>query len=313
MSPIWVVLFSLEGLTIILANVLSLVIFFRKFRHLKTCILLINLSVADLLAGLFVVNLIFRYTTEFSLDMAESACSDSFLSTLLDFSHQGILESIITLAIIAFERAFAVIKPRRHRVIKTRYYQFGIGLTWIISSIPTAIGLAMRCKTRIRELVFSLSFAIEVASLIIMFVAYVAIYIKLRFFPVFQHNANTQMQMKLLKTLFIATAASIGTMLPFGVYLGYTLSCKACVPNQDAYKATIFLSISNSFINFVIYTWKMPEFGREVKKLICFCCKANLVHADHRITSNRETKVTYSSRAIGKNRVFDVNIASNEQ
>jgi len=308
-SQLWIVLFSIESLTIIVVNILSLVIFLKKFRHLKTYILLVNLSIADFLVGIFIIKLIFRYKSEGKFRMTIPPCSSGVISTLSEFLYQGILESVATLALIAIERAFAVIKPLKHRVLKSRYYHLGILLTWTVSSLPTLMGITMRCQHRVSSYtLFAISFGIEVVSLAIMIVSYAAIYIKLRFYPVFQHNASTQMQMRLLKTLFIATIASIGTILPLGTYYGYVVSCNTCENKHDnIYNATLFLALSNSLINFLVYASKMPEFGREVKKIVCFICFKRGTNSTETTMSNTRGRnaVTKTSRVrkIRNNRV----------
>jgi len=299
-NKVWIVLFSLESLVIVFANILSLVIFVRKFRHLKMFILLVNLAMADLMTGLFVVKLVIRYKTQETVKITRTACSGNLLAALLDFSHLGMLESVATLAFIALERAFAVIKPLRHRVIRTRYYHCGILLTWVISLIPTAVGIATRCHAKVRYFVFVSIVTNDTMSLLIMIASYTSIYVKLRFYPIFQHNSSTQMQMKLVKTLFTTTVASLGLVAPFGVYYGYSVSCNGCEVNETAYNVTLFLSISNSFVNFLIYAWKMPEFSREVKDIVSFRCLRNqfnvrLPTAKSNITELRQEHINEKS------------------
>ena len=54
---LWMIAFSLESLAIIVGNTISIVVFWKQRSSLKrTCYLLINLSVADLMVGVGVIN-----------------------------------------------------------------------------------------------------------------------------------------------------------------------------------------------------------------------------------------------------------------
>lgn len=266
------------------SNIISLIIFARRYRDLKAYILLMNLSVADIIAGAFVVRLTFVYTTNTLIVNASSSCSNNnVLSMLLDLTHLGSSESMVTLALIAVERVYAVFKPLQHRVLKRRYLRCCVILTWCVVAIPMILRFIPQCNRSIVKFSFILKFVIAVISIIVMVISYSSIYIKLRFYPVFEHNASAQMQKRLLKTLFITTVASIATVLPFCGYYTYNLCCEGGkLANENAYSGTLLLVLSNSFINFFVYAWKMPDFGREVKKLVCyFCVKTNSVSEEH--------------------------------
>jgi len=305
---LWGVLFSLEALLIIFSNITSVVIFVRKYRHLRTNILLINLSIADLLAGLFVVNMaIDFYTLKPVSNMLFYCSSNNVLASVLGFAHQGALESVATLALIALERAFAVIKPLQHRVLKRKYYRCSVILTWFLTALPNVMTYVIRCNSPFEILAYSAGILLVSLSLVIMIMSYAAIYIKLRFYPVFQHNASTQMQMRLLKTLFTTTVASAGTLSPFGVY---SLYCKyyGLTVDENVYNFTLLLAFSNSFINFLVYAWKMPEFGREIEKIICFCRKANpSVNEEHGMAARESVVTPKTVRQANINQNFDAN------
>jgi len=298
---LWAGFFSLQALIILSCNVISLVIFVRKYRHLKTNILLINLSIADIMTGLFGVKMAI-FPVELLTSSSDPSCRGTFLSNLLKILNQGSLESTATLALIAVERAYAVIKPLQHRVLKRRYYRCGVILTWCLTAIPNITTLAMSCQTDRIKVPFILSYVVIVCSIVVMLVSYVAIYIKLRFFPVFQHNANTHMQMRLLKTLLITTVASVGTMVPFGGYRVYDMFCyMTCFRNNTFSAVLLLIAQSNSFINFFIYAWKMPEFGREVAKMICiFRAKTTPLNEEQQESQPTTTEGGMASKNAGQ-------------
>jgi len=262
------IVYLLEGIFIIFANIISLVIFVKKFRHLKTYMLLINLSFADLMVGFYTVLMSINYlmvaTSLWSLYPQNQKCIGAFRIFNIVFSDIVILESLATLVVIALERAFAIIKPIRHRVIKTKYYRLGIFFTWCISTVPGICFMVMRCNPKVGHFTaFLLRNGLGMIYLSIMIIAYVAIYVKMRFYPVFQHNASTQMQVRLCKTLFLATIASAIAYLPFCISSIYRYM-HVTSPSLYVNIITEFLVCSNSFVNCLIYAWKMPAFRNEL-------------------------------------------------
>lgn len=204
------VVYLLEAIVIIVTNIISLVIFVRKFRHIKTYRLLINLSIADLLVGLYALLKSISHLLKALSPYGHhnQNCSDNaFLVFDRTFSKLVILESAATIALIAVERAYAVIKPIRHRVIKSKYYRYGIFLTWIVNTAPVFPDLFFPCDSTQWVITSFLSNGLGVMYFSIMTVFYVAIYVKMRFYPVFQHNSNTETQLS--KTLFLTTLAII--------------------------------------------------------------------------------------------------------
>lgn len=256
---------------ITLANILSITIFVRKFRHRKPYISLINLSFADLVVGCSVIivgiELMVTMTTK-----DNDGCVSLWKTFYVSFSSLAVVESATTLALIAMERAFAVLSPLSHRVLKGKHYRYAILLTWSLNGTHFLCNIIMRCvQESLREkVVFGITFAIVISSLIIMVLSYIAIYVKIRFFHVPQNIPNSQVQMKLCKTLFITTVASVIMSLPFGVYQSYSGACgQECDLSFTWYNATIWMVYFNSFVNVPIYAWKMRAFRREMKKIFC--------------------------------------------
>jgi len=273
------IVFLLEGLLIIFANIISLVIFVRKFRHLKTCMLLINLSFTDLMVGFFtVIQSILYLLTSLSSSSSgpkDQKCHNAFLTFGIVISNLVIMESLATLALVAVERAYAVIKPICHRVIKTKYYRLGIFFTWCISSVPVICFIVMRCgDPKLRDFTsLVLLNGLGLMYIFIMIISYTTIYVKLRFYPVFQQNASTQMQIGLCKTLFLATLASAIAYVPYCIFTFYNHT--QTTSNGSTYLVVLLFACSNSFVNCFIYAWKMPAFRLELRKMCVFCQPQN--------------------------------------
>ncbi|XP_020901836.1 thyrotropin receptor-like [Exaiptasia diaphana] len=269
----WLVVFVLEAVVIIFCNVLGIVIFTRKHHHFKPCLLLTNQCFADFIMGIgvfFYCYDLMNNRLEYNPDCTKM---NDLLRTIIFMLPMP--ASMYSLAVIALERAFAVFFPFRHRSLQTKHYRYAILITWLTSFITTICYVISHCNAfnpqvvEISMLVFMGT--MSMAGMTIMF-SYVSIYIKLKFFPIFQNNASARKQIKLCRTLFIATLASALTLLPMGIITVYSqLHCGSravitCFPGSVHYTALVIL-ISNSFINFFIYSWRFPEFGKDVKDI----------------------------------------------
>jgi len=268
------VAFLLEAIVIIFANIISLVIFVKKFRHLKTYILLINLSFADLMVGFstFRISVNYLIAATSSIWRQDQICLDVLSTFGKGFSDFVTLESFATLALIAVERAFSVIKPLVHRVCETKYYHRGLVLTWGTNTVPVVCFTVFRCNSELRELAnFILLNGFGSVYFLVMILSYITICVNQRFYPVFQHNASTQMQVRLCKTLSLATLASAIAYMPYSILSVYNrilIASNSSKTDWNIYTmiATLLLC-SNSFVNCLVYAWKMPAFRNELKNM----------------------------------------------
>ena len=123
---VFIVLFAIEAAVIIIGNVFTIFVFkTQSGLHLKrTCLLLINLAVADLLVGVGEVIVLANYKIP-KTDIR----SYSVLWSVHDF---GSCVSVMSLALISLERAYAVFWPLRHRVTSVRPYIFSMVIVWVI-------------------------------------------------------------------------------------------------------------------------------------------------------------------------------------
>ncbi len=120
---VFIVIFALEVAAIITGNVFTIIVFWTQRTHLKRAyFLLINLAVADLLVG---VTETISLGTEKVLKMKAVRMEDvdRIKNPLLAFQLLGSSTS---------ERAHAVLRPLRHRVITTRVYICAIVIAWAV-------------------------------------------------------------------------------------------------------------------------------------------------------------------------------------
>ena len=202
-----------QCLIIIIGNSFTIFIFWIHRKRLKrTSIVLINLAVADLLLG-------------FS-DLLDSTASDlpKKLGRVVDNReiHHRILNSlqlvfsvtsILFLALISLERAFALIQPLRHRTTSTKAFIYSVFIVWLA-------GIAMSASRLALDFLYYavLCLIIFTLSLVSICVSYLVIRLKLNNKgPVVNsaHNRKSvEQNTKLSKTLFIVVGASLLFWLP---------------------------------------------------------------------------------------------------
>ena len=261
----WFTVFFLEGFLIVFCNILGAFIFARKF-HFKPCLLLVNQCFADLLVGMILFYECYKLINDSIGIVMDCPNIQGSMETIL--FNLPMVASVDSLAIIALERAYAVFRPFRHRILETKHYLRAIIVTWVMCCKTTIIFVISQCKVlsmRLVNILFVLSIIAISFPVTALIFSYVSIYIKLKCFPVFQSSLNSRRQIKLCRTLFSATVASALSLLPMLIMVLYCQDhwgndLSNCV-SDNLYNTTIFILYSNSFINFVIYSWKFPEFS----------------------------------------------------
>lgn len=108
----------------------------------------------------------------------------------------------------------------------------------------------------------------SITSVVVISVAYFAIWIKTRRHNLPRKTSRSQEHdRRLAKTLCIVTGLSILFCLPSGI----TLALKNYTQNIHSFgfQITIVAMYTNSFLNPIVYCFKMPEFKQALGKLFC--------------------------------------------
>ena len=257
----WDICFGVLVTLIIAGNVLTIWIFFKQRRQKRSYSLLISLAVADLLVGIFAV--------PFYIKAVVSQGYAWFLISMVADVFTGIT-SIYTLAVISLERMFAVGWPLRHRTVNYRVYVCAIGIPWIIAAILIT-ALMLRMLDIIRgEVYFYCLFLIPGIPLITICVANFVIWKKQKS-PLRNQN-DIKREVKLAKTPAFITGTSLFTWLPFQI-LNILFQLKV-MENVHRIKFAFFvikiLQFSNSFVNVIIYPFRIPEFRRTLFQILNF-------------------------------------------
>ncbi|CAH3105496.1 unnamed protein product, partial [Porites lobata] len=268
---IFVVVFVVEAALIILGNAFTIFVFLTPTRtsHIRrTCYLLINLAVADLLVGI---------TEPIILGMEKGINETNPLRGKRENGLPGAMQlfassaSVFFLALISLERAFAVLKPLRHRVVSTCVYIYSIVVVWAVGILILGLmALSFYYPKLARETVH----VVVHFCLFISFVMICASYLKIRTrlsstapeVAVVNGRQTTEYNVRLSRTLFVVIALSLLFWLPaFAVYIGRDI-CKRCFHPYVVWTVNVF-HLANSLVNPFVYSFRMPAFKEALEKL----------------------------------------------
>ena len=258
----WDICFGVLVTLIIAGNILTIWIFFKQRRQKRSYSLLISLAVADLLVGIFAV--------PFYIKAVVSRGYAWFLISMVADVFTGIT-SIYTLAVISLERMCAVGWPFRHRTVNYRVYVCAIGIPWIIAAILSTALMLRMLDIIGGEVYFYCLVLIPGIPLITICVANFVIWKKQKS-PLRNQN-HIKREVKLAKTLALITGTSLFTWLPFQIInILFQLKVMENVHHIEfAFFIIKILQFSNSFVNVIIYPFRIPEFRRTLFQILNFC------------------------------------------
>lgn len=264
---LWIVTLGAETLLIILGNIFTVIVFLKNRTQLKqTSILLINLTVADLLVG---IGNIESVVVEIHKNFMASSSSQTTWGDFVVSEELFGCASIGLLALVSLERLYAVVWPLRIRTTSTRKYFFSVGVVWLLSSTIAVAQLLGTAVTLITEDIFIWFVTMYLfACIIIISCAYSAVWFFSRKedprLPPNRYNRNKE----LAKTLFIVTLLSLITWLPFTVVHNLRFTLKGNIAFGSVFDDVAqVLYLANSFINPVVYCFKMPLFRRTLRNV----------------------------------------------
>lgn len=263
----WMIVFICEAVLILTENVMTILIFWGMRKRLKrTSYLLINLAVADFFVG---IGLSMFIGTDIARTLKRNI-PDSLEITLIIIDLSATLSSVASLALISLERMFAILWPFRHRLLKTRNFYVSIGVVWLISVSNGVSTLSSRTGYNIFT---AGSFIIAVT---VIFAAYSAIWMQSKLRNINrvpssrEKSSNMRQNKRLANTLFVVTALSLMTCLPYGITIAFN---DDFLENLYSFRVqfTLVVMYANSFLNPIVYCFRMPAFKASLKKIFCHC------------------------------------------
>ena len=180
------------------------------------------------------------------------------------------IASLVNLVIISLERLHATLYPFRHCLVGKRIYCKIIIFSWF-GALTLACGLQI-IRMNDSPLADRYPWTIYVfLTLAVRTTSYVIIISKIITKPHVQQLGSVILaERKLSVTLFIVSAASAITVLPFAV-----VTCILISSDRDKwieftpYKITLAFYYLNSILNPVIYAIRLPKFRRALRELFC--------------------------------------------
>ena len=256
----WSLCFGLLSFLIIVGNALSISILFKRRLRKRPHFLLISLAFADLLVGLIAVPLYIMIQADIP-----------HLGLIARLVFRGVdmfagLSSIFTLTAISLERLHAIVLPLRHRQLTVRSYAIAIATPWIFSLIVTSVSFF----PFITSIQFNWVITISLSTpLLITCVSYCIIWRKQA--SRIPNEVRARKEVHLNKSLLLITAIFVFSWLPFHVVVILFHFCPSFRILPAIWNVIKLLQYSNSFMNFLVYCFRMPNYRKALLRMLPKC------------------------------------------
>ena len=277
----WFAVYLTIAVAIVAVNLLSIILFVKN-SNLRThsMYLVINLTVADMFVGGIYTFIIvfhfllygcevgnkFRFRSKQFLAAKEWQPFLVLAMIVIYFS----LTSVTGIAVISLDRMHATFRPFKHRNIKKWTYGVTIAGVWILTAMIFILFPLTRLYGNLQQqwqLLFPLYLLLSYCCLclIVICVSYTSIVCKFWCRTRPPSHGATNRQRKLTVTLFIMTIVSLLLCLPYARYIFIFF------PDLHSFSSLTFFRLrlsffllyhTNSLVNPIIYTIRMPEFRR---------------------------------------------------
>ena len=268
----WLTVFGIEVVAMVTLNALEIIIYLKERSLRKRSLyLVINQAVADMFVGGYVI-LESWYLGDHCDFWAINSFPSAFFVLFISFYVFFPLASLLNLTAISLDRTLAVFRPFQHRLVKKKTFGVVIVAVWITAGlITTSIVVTFfnqLSASKESMHIYLSSFSIFLFCLLIILVSYSSIAVKIVCGNQPHHHGATNRERKLTKTLFIVTVVSLLLTLPYVIFqilylvsvlLFKTISFRAL---SRLHLSVLSLLFGNSFVNPVLYTFRMPEFKR---------------------------------------------------
>ena len=258
-------------IVILIANMFTIFVFWIHRKKLKrTFLLVINLAFADLFVGFTgILTVIGAFALQRHTGFNKISY-DTFFGISLILHATFACISVYFLVLISLERAFALIWPLRHRVASIKVYINSVVIVWLVGTAQGAlIFLALNEDIKMEYSEVCGGFLIYF-SLGTICVSYLSIRKRLnnrnRYINTTQNRQILEQNIKLSKTFFTVICASVVCLAPSVSF--YIVSCFHPALFVGFLKYIfVMLNQSNSLVNPMIYSFRMPIFRKTLKQL----------------------------------------------
>ena len=261
---IWIAVWLTQFIMVFIINAFTLVVFARS-RHLRrrNTYLIMNLTVADLL----IAAVSGPETILLLKENKRPKKGFGVLHVYLIISDMCWIASLGNLVLISLERLHATLYPFKHCLVRKGIYHKIIIFSWF-GALSLACGLQISRMIDV-PLADRYPWVIYIClTLAVLITSYVIIMSK------FIRKAHVQQlgsaERKLSGTLFIVSAASTLTLLPWVIIICIAISSDRYlwIKFTPMKIASTFYHL-NSILNPVIYAIRLPGFWRPLKQVFC--------------------------------------------
>ena len=272
----WFALFLTESVAILTVNLLSIIIFIKNSNlRTRAMYLVINLTVADNFVGgissIFLFEIL-GYDCQIVTVGSNTAPEGNI--TLFVFRWFP-LTSLTSIAVISLDRMHATFRPLRHRNIKKWVYWVTIGAIWVLAAVMSTVITLVYLRFGMQvPLPLYLWLSYCCLCLLVICVSYTSIAVRYWCAVRPQHHGATSRQRKLTVTLLIMTIVSLLFWLPYLIFTFVILTGRRSLSFQQMMRVRFILLLlfyTNSFVNPIIYTIRIPEFRKALIAL--FTCQ----------------------------------------
>ena len=267
-SIIWFAACLAVAVAIVTVNLLSIILFIKN-SNLRTrgMYFVINLTVVDILVG--------RLSTLYLLLINTDNVCKTVIVRLPREGHILVyfvsfwfpLTSLTNITVISLERMHATFRPFSHRFIKKWVYRVTICVVWVLAGMisTTIMMLTFFGKEWSHHQYFWQSYCL--LCLFVICACYASIIVKICCGARPQHHGAARRQRKLTVTLLIMTIVSLLLWLPYAVatFVYYTtdsIRSLSLTKRIRLNSSLLLLFYTNSFVNPVVYTIRMPEYRK---------------------------------------------------
>ena len=276
----WYAVFLTIAVAVVAVNLLSIILYIKNSNlRTRAMYLVINLTVVDMFVGgnatVFIVFRVLLHGCEIEHVLFIRLELSPIMVVLCTTAAWLPLTSVTSIAIISLDRMHATFRPFRHRNIKKWAYGVTIAGVWILTAmilIPLPLISLYGNLHQQWQLVFPLYFGLSYCCLclVVICVSYTSIALKFWCGTRPPSHGAANRQRKLTVTLFIMTIVSLLLWLPFVVHtlvLGSVLVRFSFLTHLRWRLSFSLLYLTNSLVNPIIYTIRMPEFRKALLKL----------------------------------------------
>lgn len=261
----WCSVFILISVFIVAGNLFTIVLFvLNKDLRKKSLFLVVNMAFADLLLGaLSLPGYIFFVGGEYQL---WPEASTDFITVHRIIDTVFLQVALISAASISVERFYAIYWPFKHRTLTVRTYRIVLCMVWILAFLISAVLNSLFNFISFKHSMYVWS-PYTLILILIICGCHIGIWRKFRHGRVdSQHESKALQTKRLTKTLTFVSTLSLLSWIPL-IILNSLVTATLSINARYIIIASI-PNYSNSFVNPIVYAFRIPEF----KQAFLSCC-----------------------------------------